>query len=117
MGRDAPVGIALVLQGLLEFGGSMSDLFFSLPQYKMVKDKIQLPFKTDAKQIVNQLIDFSQSGEIDLTDGAKFLFEKSWVHVRASNTEPIIRIIAEAPVINEAQKLANRYKNHILGLV
>ena len=109
-GRDAPVGIALTLQHLIEYDGSISELHASLPQYQMVKDKKSLPFGLNAQKIVDQLAQQDHTAEIDLTDGLLFLLEKSWVHVRASNTEPIIRVMAEAPTLNEAKELVEKYK-------
>jgi len=113
LGRDAPVGIALILQLLSEYNGSISQLHASLPQYVMVKEKVTLPFDVDAKGLVNRLIEKHESDTIDTIDGLKILYERSWVHIRASNTEPIIRVIAEAPTEQEAKSLVERFKMEI----
>ena len=115
-GRDAMVGIALILQYLSEANEKMSTLFVSMPQYIMVKEKIQLPFDADAKKTVADLEKAHKGEEMDTVDGVKFIFENSWVHIRASNTEPIIRVIAEAPETDEAQSLVDRFKKEITEL-
>jgi phosphomannomutase len=101
LGRDAPVGVALILQYLAEFNGSISELNATLPQYYIVKDKVELTH-LDPKSALSKLQDISANELLDFTDGIKILREKSWIHIRASNTEPIIRIIAEAPTEKEA---------------
>jgi len=114
IGRDAPVGIALILQFLSEEKKPLSQIFRDLPQYSMIKDKVSLSFGTDAKAIVEKLRKQNQNETIDETDGLKFLYERSWVHIRASNTEPIIRVIAEAPDVKSAQKLVDTFKQKIM---
>jgi phosphomannomutase len=113
LGRDAVVGMALVLQHLAESGKSISKLKEALPQYSMVKDKLSLPFDANAREIVQCLIRAHAGETIDTIDGAKFLYKDSWVHIRASNTEPIIRIIAEAPEEEEAGELVELFKKEI----
>jgi len=113
LGRDAMVGICLVLQLLAEYNGSISSLHAILPQYVMIKDKIALPFGTDAKARVQMLAEMNPHEPIDRIDGLKFVYEKSWVHVRASNTEPIIRVIAEAPTQAQAQQLVDKLKQQL----
>jgi phosphomannomutase len=105
LGRDAPVGIALTLQHLAEFEGPMSELFSGLPQYVMSKQRIELT-DTDPKRAVEMLRDRYSNERLDLTDGVKIVRERSWVHVRPSNTEPILRVMSEAPSREEADKLA-----------
>jgi phosphomannomutase len=117
IGRDAPVGISLVLQHLTEQNQSMSACFQQLPQYKMVKDKLTLAFDTDTRALLHKLADAHKTDTIDQTDGYKFIYDASWVHVRASNTEPIIRVIAEAPSRKEAQSLVKEFKNEISTMV
>lgn len=109
LGRDAPVGIALTLQHLLEFGGSLSELNQTLPKYVIKKDKVQL--ENLEPQDALQKIQEAYAGEnLDFTDGVKIVREKSWVHIRPSNTEPIIRVIAEAPTSAEAERLCSEIK-------
>ncbi len=116
VGRDAPVGIALVLQYLAESDIKISELAGRFPQYTMIKDKITLPFDADAKAVVEHLKDSHAADKLDLIDGVKVLYDKSWVHIRASNTEPIIRIIAEAPTREETVALVEKFKSEVINL-
>ena len=116
LGRDAIVGIALILQSLVKKDAPLSEVFAVLPQYTILKDKIELPFDTDTQYLISRLSDAHRGDRIDLTDGVKFLHDHSWVHIRASNTEPIIRVIAEAPDASEAQELVQSFKKEISDL-
>jgi phosphomannomutase len=115
LGRDAIVGIALVLQHLTEFGGTISALKAALPQYCITKGKVDLgTLNPDA--ILKQLMaDHSVSDTINTDDGLKIDFPESWVHLRKSNTEPIIRIIAEAHTKAEADELVKKFTAKILA--
>jgi phosphomannomutase len=112
LGRDAPLAIALSLQHLLDFAGTMQELFLSLPQYKMVKRKISIE-GLDPDKILKRLAEKYEKQEINLLDGLKIDLDNTWVHMRKSNTEPIIRIIAEAPTTSQAQKLATQFIQEI----
>ncbi len=112
LGRDAPVAVALTLQALLEHGGTMKELKASLPQYEMVKKKVSIE-GMDPDQILQQLADKYKDQQINTLDGLKIDFEDSWVHLRKSNTEPIVRVIAEAPTLEEAEALADRFMKEI----
>jgi phosphomannomutase len=115
LGRDAIVGIALVLQHLTEFGGTISELKAVLPQYYITKGKVDLgTLNPDA--ILKQLMaDHAVSDTINTDDGLKIDFPESWVHLRKSNTEPIIRIIAEAHTKAEADELVKKFTAKILA--
>jgi phosphomannomutase len=115
LGRDAIVGIALVLQHLTEFGGTLSELKAAMPQYYITKGKVDLgTLNPDA--ILKQLTaDHSVSDTINTDDGLKIDFPESWVHLRKSNTEPIIRIIAEAHTKAEADELVKKFTAKILA--
>ena len=115
LGRDAPVAAALTLQHLLEFGGPISALHKSLPQYVIVKKKVEIG-RSNPDEILERVREKHSDADIDLTDGVKLLFEKSWVHLRKSNTEPIIRVIAEAPTREEASALADRFLGEVAAL-
>jgi len=112
LGRDAPVAIALTLQHLLEFGGSMSDLFLSLPQYHIVKHKVDIE-GLDPDKILEKIAEKHKDNKINLLDGLKIDDENRWVHLRKSNTEPIIRVMAEAPTADQADRLAETYLTQI----
>lgn len=113
IGRDAPVGIGLTLQNLAEFGGTVSELKQSLPQYSITKGKVDLgSLNPDA--VLRRLQDkYSSKGKVNTSDGLKLDFPDSWVHLRKSNTEPIIRIIAEAPEKKKADELVSAFIEEI----
>ena len=112
-GRDAIVGIGLFLQFLVDFGGKTSELKSILPQYTIVKDKIQLG-SLQPDNILRSLHDkYSRSERTNMDDGLKIDFASSWVHLRKSNTEPIIRVIAEAQSHEAAAALVDRFKKEI----
>ncbi len=115
LGRDAPVAVALTLQHLLEFKGTMSELAQSLPQYYMVKSKIGIE-GLDPDSIMDQLVDRFSEKKINLLDGLKIDDNNSWVHLRKSNTEPIIRIISEAKSKKEAEEIVAEYTEIIKSL-
>jgi len=113
-GRDALVGIALVLQFLAEFDGPLSKLKASLPQYSITKGRVELG-SLDPDAILAALAKRHQSeGRINTEDGLKIDFPSSWVHLRKSNTEPILRIIAEATDKQEADALVRQFTTEIL---
>jgi len=104
--RDAAVGIALILQALLESNASASTYFASLPRYDMVKRKIAFDDPARMKKTVEHLDKVVSLGTPDHLDGLKWSTDAGWVQARASNTEPIVRVIAEATTRDEAERLA-----------
>jgi phosphomannomutase len=106
-GRDALVGIALTLQHLTDYGKSLSTLKNELPQYFIVKKKIEVTKNPD--EVINSLIKHFSGQNINTEDGLRVDFEDHWVHFRKSNTEPIIRIIVEAKAEAEAKSLSEKY--------
>jgi phosphomannomutase len=107
-GRDALAGIALFLSALLNFNGTASAFRAKLPHYEMVKDKIVLSPGLDVDAILVALEQKYQHEQHSTIDGLKIDFPDAWVHLRKSNTEPIIRIYAEAPTLSRAQELAKK---------
>ena len=107
-GRDAMVGIALFLTNLAYRKCKVTELLGTYPQYTIAKNKIQLSDKSLIDKILNKMKEIYSSENINDIDGVKISFEseKKWVHLRKSNTEPIIRIYAEAPDTAQAEKLA-----------
>ena len=116
-GRDALVGIALFLSWLAKFGGTASALRATYPDYQMVKDKIALPAGLDLEGILQKLEQKYQHEEHSTIDGLKIDFPNSWLHLRKSNTEPIIRIYSEAPTLKEAKALVEKIKAEVLELI
>jgi phosphomannomutase len=112
-GRDSLVGIALFLSYLAEINISVSQLRKEYPAYFSSKKKIQLTPQLDVEAILKSMEEKYDSEEIDTTDGVKIDFDNQWVHLRKSNTEPIIRIYTEAKSQKEADNLADRFIKEI----
>ncbi|WP_034257917.1 phosphoglucosamine mutase [Altibacter lentus] len=116
-GRDSLVGIALFLSHLAEKQLSVSELRKEYTSYFMSKKKIELTPQLDVDAILKQLASNYVSEEINTIDGLKIDFATNWVHLRKSNTEPIIRIYTEAQTQAEADGLAERFIGEIKALV
>lgn len=114
-GRDSLIGIALFLSYYVQEKRTMSDLRASLPNYHMAKDKISIPENAKPERIVENIKNIYKHEKLNLEDGVKIDFEKEkkWVHLRKSNTEPIIRIYAEAQTMEEAEQLIYKLKTDI----
>jgi phosphomannomutase len=104
LGRDAPVGVALVLQLLLEEGRPLSQIVRELPRYVIVKDKLDRP-AASLDSVYEALRGAFPGAAADMQDGLRLAWPDRWVHVRPSGTEPIVRVIAEAPTAEEAGEL------------
>jgi phosphomannomutase len=115
-GRDALVGIALFLSLLSEKKISVSELKKTYPLYFMSKKKINLNKDTNVDSILSIIKNNHNDDEINLIDGVKIDFIDSWVHLRKSNTEPIIRIYSEAKSQLEADKLADEFIEKIKSI-
>ncbi|MDG2433918.1 phosphoglucosamine mutase, partial [Flavobacterium sp.] len=107
-GRDSLVGVALFLTHLANKKMSVSALRASYPEYYMSKNKIELTPLIDVDAILVAMTEKYKNEDITTVDGVKIDFETNWVHLRKSNTEPIIRIYTEAPSQEQADALANR---------
>jgi phosphomannomutase len=113
LGRDAMVGIGLLLQMLSESGRTLSGLKMSLPLYYITKAKVEIR-KFSAEEIFKAVeASYAKDGIINKEDGMKIDFPGSWIHLRKSNTEPIVRIIAEARSNLDASHLVERIKRDI----
>jgi len=110
VGRDAPVAAALGLQLLASFQGTLSQLKNSLPQWFIVKKKASV-FGINPDQIIASTIEEwkSKGSQIDTTDGVRIETDAWWVHIRKSNTEPIVRVIGEAKTEQEAEKIVGEF--------
>jgi phosphomannomutase len=115
-GRDALAGTAFVLQHLAETGRPLSALHDDLPHYAMVKDKLPLPDLSPAR-LLSALADRYDDADSSTIDGLKIDFPDRWVHMRPSNTEPILRVYAEAATEADAQALADRFKEELQVLI
>ena len=109
LGRDSLVAISMILSLLSSSGKSISDEISNIPQYLMKKDKIPIDDKID----FDSLETIFDCNEINKIDGIKFIWPNKWIHIRKSNTEPIIRIFAEAKTQEEVNELINTLKNYL----
>ena len=115
LGRDAPLGTALILSYLAQSEKTLSDLASSIPKYVMLKQKLDLGTKepSEALHLVKQI--YSKE-HMDHTDGVKVMGPDWWLHVRASNTEPVLRLISEAPQRKKAELLCKSIKDRLRKL-
>jgi phosphomannomutase len=104
LGRDAPLGAALVLQLLIEEGRPLSAIVRDHPSYVIVKDKLDRP-DASLDTVYDALRKAFPGAEADTQDGLRLAWPDRWVHVRPSGTEPIVRVIAEAPTAADAREL------------
>jgi len=109
--RDSLVGIALVLQLMTETGKSISQLVSEIGSYYMIKDKFAAG-QSEAQQILDSAKKLFADAKLDTTDGCRFDFDDGWLHLRASNTEPVMRIIVEA----KDQRSAEKYIDAVLKI-
>lgn len=116
-GRDALVGVALFLTLLAKSGKKVSELKAGYPAYQIAKNKIQLTPDLDVDAVLAAVKDKFKDEKITDIDGVKIDFPTSWVHLRKSNTEPIIRIYSEAATMEEADALADKIKAIIADIV
>lgn len=112
-GRDALVGVALFLTLMAESGKKVTEIRAGLPKYAIAKNKIQLTPDLDVDAILEDVKKKFANEKITDIDGVKIDFADSWVHLRKSNTEPIIRIYSEAATMEEADKLSDEIKTII----
>lgn len=114
-GRDALVGVALFLTLLAKSGKKVSKLKKQYPAYAIAKNKVELTPEVNVDAILKAIKTKYASEKITDIDGVKIDFKDSWVHLRKSNTEPIIRIYSEAKTLEEAQALGESIKNVIIN--
>ena len=116
-GRDALIGVALFLTQIAERKISAKKLRDSYPNYFISKNKIQLTPEIDVDAILTTLEEKYKNEQITTIDGLKIDFQEGWVHLRQSNTEPIIRIYAESEGEEKANKFADDMINEIKELI
>ncbi|MFO7934550.1 MAG: phosphoglucosamine mutase [Bacteroidales bacterium] len=116
-GRDALVGIALFLSHLATSGLTCSQLRKQYPDYHMSKNKVQLPGDVDADRLLDRFEEFYKNYDVNRTDGVKVEMEEGWIHLRKSNTEPLIRLYTEARTPRLAGQLAEEAREIINTLV
>jgi len=116
-GRDALAGIALFLTHLAKYGNTVSMLRSSYPDYFISKNKIELTPEINVDGVLESIQEKYKKHKINTIDGLKIEFDKEWVHLRKSNTEPIIRIYAESDSITTANNLAEKIISDIKELI
>jgi len=116
-GRDALVGIALFLSHLAEKKCKVSELRDHYPAYTISKNKIELTPNVNVDEILSKMASAYSNEEVDTTDGVKIYIGKEWVHLRKSNTEPIIRIYSESKNAEAADALAKRIITEIQSII
>ena len=102
--RDSFVAMALVLEALAEEGGTIAEMRARVPTYVMAKEKLDLRAR-EIGSALRRLQDHYRDETLDLTDGVKVVWPDRWVHARPSNTEPVVRIVAEAHEEKQAREL------------
>ena len=118
-GRDALVGIALFLSHLAHKGCTASELRASYPDYQITKNRIDIDASTDVDAIlakVKEMFSGDPTVQVNDIDGVKIDFDDKWVHLRKSNTEPIIRVYSEAKTIQEADEIAKRIMDVVYSI-
>ena len=116
-GRDSLVGAALFLTHLAKENKSVSELRATYPAYFMGKKKIELTPEINVDEVLEKIKTKYQNEEISTIDGVKIDFAENWVHLRKSNTEPIIRIYTEAKSQKEADELGDRFIEEIRSFI
>ena len=116
-GRDALVGIAIFLTHLAKYGKTVSMLRKSYPGYFISKNKIELTPQIDVDKVLAEVKEKYKSQPVNTIDGVKIEFDKEWVHLRKSNTEPIIRIYSESQSASTAESLANKIISDIKEII
>ena len=112
-GRDALAGVAIMLQAMLESGRTVSELAAEIPAYHMSKHKVKCSKRRTAQTRVLKLLADEKADRVDVRDGVKLDFADGWVHIRLSNTEPVVRVYAEARTREAADDLARRYRSKV----
>lgn len=115
-GRDSLVGAAMILNFLASDNRPLSKKYAELPRYKMSKKKIMIG-EYDPDAILSALKEKFKNENIDTTDGLKVIRKDRWVHIRKSNTEPILRVYSEAPTAEDAAGLGDKFLNEIKKLM
>ena len=112
LGRDSLVAVTMVLNRLSQSNETLSEIHQSLPQFEIIKDKVSLE-GIDPEELIRKVSGLFNDADKNTLDGIKFTWDDKWVHLRKSNTEPIMRIYAEAPNKDSAKKLVERVQSCI----
>jgi len=117
LGRDSLVGVTMVLNRLAQSEQTLSEIMKELPQFEMVKDRLELNradvCMPDPTAVFDRAKTIFSDAKLNIVDGLKFIWGDKWLHLRASNTEPILRIYAEAPTKKDAEDLVQTLKSKL----
>lgn len=117
LGRDSLVGVTMLLNRLTQSNEPLSKIMESVPHFEMIKDKLELKSQNvcapDPTSIFDKAKALFKDAQVNNVDGLKFIWDDKWLHLRGSNTEPIIRIYAEATNAHEAKELVNLLKSNL----
>ena len=116
-GRDSLAGIALFLSHYVQMGKKMSEMRASYPNYEMAKNKIELKAGMNPEDLIEKMKAKYANENVNTVDGLKIDFAEEWVHLRKSNTEPIIRIYTESKSKDAAEALAKRIENELSSMI
>ena len=112
LGRDSLVAAVMVLNAMAKNNNTISNILNQYPECHMTKEQVSIP-KIDLKNLFNDIIKKNSNVEINEDDGLKLIWNDKWVHIRSSNTEPILRIIAESNNQDKTKTLINLIKKYI----
>ena len=112
LGRDSMVGATMVLNRMSQTENTLSEIHRTLPIFKIVKDKISVD-TIDSDELIDKVSNLFNDADKNDLDGIKFTWDDKWVHLRRSNTEPIMRIYAEAPSEDQALELVSKIRSII----
>lgn len=115
-GRDSLVGMGLILEYMAKSNKKVSQLISEIPHYEMIKGKFECPF-SKTSDALSAVKDCYRDCNFDKTDGLKIIWPDKWIHVRSSNTEPIVRVIIEAPTKKEVNELYSAVSGRINGVL
>jgi len=117
LGRDSLVGVTMVLNRLAQSDEPLSEIMQGLPHFEMIKDRLDLIQKSgeklDSEGVFNIAKSLFSDAEVNTVDGLKFTWDDRWLHLRSSNTEPILRIYVEAPTKEQAKELVEKLKSNL----
>ena len=116
-GRDALIGVALILSFMAGIDSTLSVIRDRYPRYVMAKKKLEIPETVDLDQLLIDLQKIYSSWETDRQDGLKVDLPEGWIHLRKSNTEPIVRLYAEAKDQSVLSEMVSMLENHINRLI
>jgi len=104
---DGITALAVIIQQLAEFDTTISALAAKIPKYSIIKKKIEIPNQKLAEDLMQKAVEYYADEKVDLTDGVKIIRENSWMNLRKSGTEPVIRVFSEAETTEEAERLCD----------